>query len=388
MPQDLVPGIRKFVISESVIGDGAIAIAGHSARNLMAKRALLVTDPGILATEHVGRVCEQLELEGIAVTLFSGVSPNPRDHEVMAGVALGHDVGCDIIIVVGGGSPIDCAKGISIVLANGGHILDYEGVDKISRAGPPLICLPTTAGTSADVSQFAIITDTLRKVKVSIISKLVVPDLAIIDPRITVSMPPYLTACTGVDVMTHAFEALVSTAHWHLTDLLAIDAIRLVNSHLDTAVRQPENIDARTGMTLASMEAGYAFSNVSLGAVHAMAHSLGGMLDLPHGECNALLLEHVVRYNYATCGERYDRASAALGIDLRGLDASARRDRLVSALSALRTSVGVRGSLAERGVTPQHFRALAELAHRDPCILTNPRKASVADLEAIYGDAL
>ena len=388
MAQDLVPGIRKFVVSESIIGDGAVAIAGHAAHNLLAKRALVVTDPGVMATGHVDRVCEQLASESIAVTLFSGVTPNPRDYEVMAGVEIGREVGCDIIIVVGGGSPIDCAKGISVVLANGGHILDYEGVDKISRAGPPLICLPTTAGTSADVSQFAIITDTARKVKISIISKLVVPDLAIIDPRITMSMDPYLTACTGVDVMTHAFEALVSTAHWHLTDLFAIEAIRMVNGNLDTAVRQPLDIDARTGMTLASMEAGYAFSNVSLGAVHAMAHSLGGMLDLPHGECNALLLEHVVRYNYSTCGERYDRAAAALDLDLRGLDATARRDRLVGALRTLRTEAGVRGSLADRGVTAQHFRTLAENAHRDPCILTNPRAASVADLEAIYGDAL
>jgi alcohol dehydrogenase class IV len=388
MASILIPGLRKFMVSECIVGEGAIALAGRSARNLAARHVLVVSDPGVVATGLVDKVLTQLREEGIASTLFSAVSPNPRDHEVAAGVKLGQTCDCNLIIAVGGGSPMDCAKGIAVVLANGGDVRDYEGVDRIVRPGPPMICIPTTAGTAADISQFAIVTDTSRAVKIALISKMLVPDLALIDPGCTCTMDAQLTACTGIDALTHAMEALVSTAHWSFTDLCACDAIRLVNHHLAQAVNDGANMEARAGMTLASTQAGYAFSNVSLGAVHAMAHALGGLLDLPHGMCNALLLEHVVRFNHASAPETYARAAEALGLDLRGLTEPERRERLCAALRHLRMDCGLVGGLEERGMHRSHLPALAAIAHRDPCLATNPRIASAADLEAIYAEAL
>lgn len=192
---------------------------------------------------------------------------------------------------------IDCAKGIGVASTNRKHMLEFKGVDHVPIPGPPFIAIPSTAGTSADVSQFAIINDTDRRCKFAIISKSVVPDVALIDPTTTTTMDPYLTACTGMDALVHAIEAFVSTAHSPLFDIHALEAIRLVCKHLPFAIRNPQDAEARGGMMLASLEAGLAFSNASLGAVHAMAHSLGGYLDLPHGECNVLLLDHVVAFN-------------------------------------------------------------------------------------------
>ncbi len=196
---------------------------------------------------------------------------------------------------------MDCAKGIGIVSTNRKNILDIEGIDNVPIPGPPLICIPTTSGTSADVSQFAIINDTVEKRKIAIISKTVVPDVALIDPLTTLTMPAYLTACTGIDALVHAVEAYVSTANSPLLDLHALEAVRLVCTNLPQVLAAPTDLELRGKMTLASLQAGLAFSNASLGAVHAMAHSLGGLLDLPHGECNALLLDHVVNFNYPRC---------------------------------------------------------------------------------------
>ena len=225
-------------------------------------------------------------------------------------------------MAVGGGSVIDCAKGIGIVSSNRRHILEFVGADRIPTPMPPVVCVPTTGGTSADLSQFAIFTDLVARTKVAIVSKAVVPDVSLIDPRTLTTMDRYLTACTGMDALVHAFEAFASNAHSPLTDLHALEAIRLVRTSLPACIRDPSDLDARGRMMLASLEAGLAFSNASLGAVHAMAHSLGGALDLPHGECNSILLSHVVAFNFSTASERYDRIGEAMGLDWRGLGAN------------------------------------------------------------------
>ncbi|NJD05462.1 MAG: iron-containing alcohol dehydrogenase, partial [Methylococcaceae bacterium] len=199
--------LRKFVAPEFIFGVGARHRAGLCARNLNAKRVLIVTDEGVVAAGWLSELLDDLAAEAIDTRVFREVTPNPRDHEVMAGVEVYRSTGCDVIIALGGGSVIDCAKGIVVVAANGGHILDFEGVDTIPLPGPPLICIPTTAGTAADISQFAIISDVARRTKIAIISKTVVPDMALVDPATTLSMPPYLTACTGLDALTHAIEA-------------------------------------------------------------------------------------------------------------------------------------------------------------------------------------
>ena len=380
--------MRKFVAPEFIFGVDARRRAGFYARNLQSRRPLVVTDPGIIAAGWVGELLADLDECGLQAALFSAVTPNPRDFEIMAGAALYRDEGCDVIVAIGGGSAIDCAKGIGIVVGNGGHILDYEGVDRIPRPGPPLICIPTTAGTAADISQFAIVNSCDRRCKVAIVSKSVVPDVALVDPETTTTLDPYLTACTGLDALTHAIEAYVSTASSPFVDIHALAAITLIRDNLLLAVAQPGDLEAREHMMLASLQAGLAFSNASLGAVHAMAHSLGGYLDLPHGESNALLLEHVLRFNYPYAEERYRRIGELLGVEPGGSSSAAQCERIAASLAELRLACGICGGLSARGVTAGVIADLAQPVVRDACIFTNPRRVSQADVETLYAEAL
>jgi len=306
----------------------------------------------------------------------------------MAGAEAFARCGCDALVAVGGGSAMDCAKAIGIVTANGRHILEFEGVDNVDRPGPPLLCVPTTAGTGAEVSQFAIVTDTTRKVKIAIASKTLIPDAALIDPDVTVTMEATLTAHTGLDALTHAMEAYVSNAHGPMTDLLALEAVRLIQANLLRAMKAPDDIEARGGMLLASLYAGMAFSNAILGAVHAMAHSLGGLLDLPHGLCNAILMDHVADYNYESTPLRYERLGKLLGArfgdDTPGAD---KKSAVLGAIRDFKRAAGVTMGLADLGVGSETVRELAQKALDDPCMLTNPRQPTVTDIETIYENA-
>ena len=380
--------MRKFVAPEFIFGVGARRRVGYFARNLMARRVLVVSDAGVIAAGWLEQVLADLDEVGIESVVFKDLTPNPKDHEVMAGAAVYARERCDVIVAVGGGSAIDCAKAIGIVHSNRCDVRDFEGADRVGMPGPPLICIPTTAGTSADISQFCIVVNSDEHYKMAIISKTVVPDVALVDPETTLTMDPYLTACTGVDALTHAVEAYVSTASSPIVDVHALAAIRLIWSNIETAVAQPDNLAARENMLLGSLQAGLAFSNASLGAVHALAHSLGGFLDLPHGECNALLLEHVVRFNMATAPERYHAVGEAMGFDARGLSAKERAVRIAGEISALRKRLGIVDGLAARGVRSADIAELADHAVRDACIVTNPRHASAADVRAIYGEAI
>ncbi len=380
--------MRKFVAPEIVFGVGARRRAAFYAHNLYARRVLVVSDPGVAAAGWLDELLQLFAEEGIDAAVFQGVSPNPKDGEVMAGVEVYRQAGCDIIVALGGGSVIDCAKGIGIVSANGGHILDYEGVDVIPAPGPPLLCIPTTAGTSADISQFAVFADLERRTKITIISKTVVPDVALVDPETTLTMDPTLTACTGLDALTHGIEAFVSTASSPVVDVHALAAIRGVKENLLAAVADPADLAARERMMLASLQAGIAFSNASLGVVHAMAHSLGGYIGLPHGECNALLLEFCIDFNFPAAEDRFQQVGAALGLDFRGLGAAERQRRILDDLRELRKAAGIQDGLSTRGIGSGQIGDLAEYAMRDPCIFTNPRRASAADLRALYGEAL
>ncbi|OPY30208.1 MAG: L-1,2-propanediol oxidoreductase [Methanocella sp. PtaU1.Bin125] len=371
-----------------MFGAGAVSLAGRYARNLGAGKVLVVTDHKVRKLAVTDHVLGSLENAGVNYSLFYEVSPNPTAGEVMAGAAVYKAEGCNMIVAVGGGSPMDCAKGIGIVSANNRPVLDFAGVDNVPLPGPPLICVPTTAGTSADVSQFAIIRDPVEKRKVAIVSKTVVPDVALIDPLTTLTMDPQLTACTGMDALTHAIEAYVSNAHSPLTDLHAYEAIRLLRQSLPQVVARPGDQDIRARVMLGSLEAGLAFSNASLGAVHAMAHSLGGLLDLPHGACNAALLPLVVDYNFASDPERYSRIGIALGLDMAGKGLPERKAAIVNDLIRLQHDVSIRSGLSGMGVRRDDIPVLTARTMEDPCLVTNPRRPSSADIEVIFEHAL
>lgn len=380
--------LRKFVAPEFVFGDGSIDLVGRYAANFGARKVLLVTDGGVTQAGWSGRVADSLVASKIEPVMFSAVSSNPRAEEVMHGVDLFRVSGCDLIVAVGGGSPMDCAKGIGIVSSNNGHVLDYEGIDKVPAPGPPLICIPTTSGSSADVSQFSIITNLQERVKIAIISKTVVPDVSLIDPTTTLTMDNFLTACTGIDALVHAVEAFVSTAHSPLFDLHALEAIRLIHGNLLAVLNNPADLELRSRMMQASLEAGLAFSNASLGAVHAMAHSLGGYLDLPHGECNAILLDHVMAFNFPEAGERYVRIGEAMQLDLRGRTLKNKRAAILAEIVRLKKAAGITHSLSDHGASRSDVPHLARKAIQDPCMVTNPMRVNQRDIEVIYEEAL
>ena len=380
--------LRKFVAPEFVFGEGARKLAGQYAKNLGARRVLLVTDPGVIAAGWLDEIIPSIGAEGLSYTVFSAVSSNPRAEEVMAGAEVYRNEGCNAIVALGGGSPMDCAKGIAIVSTNHRHILSFEGVDKVEAPMPPLICIPTTAGSSADVSQFCIINNTQDKVKIAIVSKAVIPDLALIDPVVTVTMDPYLTACTGMDALTHAIEAFVSTGSSLITDLHALEAARVVSHNLIEAVKRPDDVERRSRIMYGSLESGLAFSNAILGAVHAMAHSLGGLLDLPHGECNSVLLDHAIAFNFDAAADKYCTIGEAMGLDLRGMSTTDKKKAILAFINNLKKSVGIDGTLGKMGVKTSDIPGLAQKAAKDVCMYTNPRAACVGDIETIYREAL
>ncbi len=379
--------LRKFVAPEFVFGVGARKLSGRYLDNLGIKKVLIVTDEGVKNAGWLDKITISLEERDIDYVIYDNVSPNPRDYEVADGSDIYLKNKCSGIIAIGGGSPMDAAKGIGIVSSNGGNILDYEGVDEIKTSIPPLVCVPTTSGSSADVSQFAIITDTKRKVKIAIISKAVVPDVSLIDPETATTMDKDLTAATGLDALTHAVEALVSNASSPITDINATQGIKLVFDNLLNAIANPYDIKAREGMMLASLFAGLAFSNASLGAVHAMAHALGGLLDLPHGKCNAILLPHVMRANFDSEVDKFLKIGDILNLYTINTPLSQKKEAILNKVSSLVEKAGITQTLKELKVTKEDIESLSENALNDACIVTNPRDLNKNDLKEIYESA-
>ena len=380
--------LRKFLIPEFIFGIDAIKLAGQYARNLGANKVMVVTDPVVTAAGWVNEVLISLDHENIPFVIFSNVSPNPRDFQVMTGVEEYKRERCDAIIAVGGGSVMDCAKGIGIVAANKQHILSYEGVDRVPVAIPPLICIPTTGGSSADVSQFAIINNTAEHVKIAIISKSVVPDIALVDPVTLTSLDSLLTAYTGIDALVHAMEAYVSNASSVFTDMHALKAIELIGDHLMDSIHHPLNVELRGKIMLGSLHAGLAFSNASLGCVHSMAHSLGGFLDLPHGKCNALLLPQIIEFNYNSAPEKYEMIGQLLGVTKSSSVFREKRKALLDYTFRLLEEAGITNTLQDEGVKKEDISTLAGKAIKDPCNATNPRKPTENDLEVLFKEAM
>lgn len=380
--------IRKYVIPELIFGKGSLELLPQYAVNFNSQKIFIVTDQGVIDAGWLDRVTSQFDTFGMEYVIFSNLQSNPRDIDVMEGAQRYAESNCDVIVALGGGSPIDCAKGIGIVSTNKKHILDFEGVDNVDVPGPPLICIPTTAGSAADVSQFAIINNSSEKVKMAIISKSMVPDVALIDPATTTTMDSYLTICTGMDVLVHAIEAYVSLASSPLTDVHALKAIHLIKKYLPQVLHNLEDLKNRERIMLASLQAGLAFSNASLGAVHALAHSLGGFYDYSHGECNGLLLEYVVAYNYEYSPKRYDKIGDIFGVNNSNASTKERKSNLINSLRIFREEIGLGGTLGDRGVCKKDIIKLAHKAILDPCMLTNPRRPELHEIEVLYEEAL
>ncbi|WP_000874702.1 iron-containing alcohol dehydrogenase, partial [Acinetobacter baumannii] len=339
-----------YIPCVSLFGPGCAKEIGTKAQNLGAKKALIVTDEGLFKFGVADLIASYLTEAGVASHIFPGAEPNPTDINVHNGVNAYNENGCDFIVSLGGGSSHDCAKGIGLVTAGGGHIRDYEGIDKSKVPMTPLIAVNTTAGTASEMTRFCIITNTDTHVKMAIVDWRCTPLIAIDDPKLMIAKPAGLTAATGMDALTHAVEAYVSTAANPITDACAEKAITMISQWLQPAVANGENIEARDAMSYAQYLAGMAFNNASLGYVHAMAHQLGGFYNLPHGVCNAILLPHVCEFNLIACPDRYAKIAELMGVNTHGLTVTEAAYAAIDAIRKLSSSIGIPSGLTELGV--------------------------------------
>lgn len=379
--------IAKFHTPEVIIGAGALAEVPHAALGLGVRHLLIVSDRGIVGTRWYPELADRLRAEGLAVSSFTGVSPNPRAHEITAALEQYDAARCDGIVALGGGSVIDAAKGVAILAANGGHILEYEGIDRARRPLPPLVAAPTTSGSGSDVSQFCIVNDADRRTKVTIIGRGLVPDISVIDPRVLATMPPEVAAQSGMDAIAHCIEAYASIAHSRLTDVAALSAITTAWHAIERLVDDPASAEAGLDMAHASLQAGMAFTNAILGATHAMSHPVGGLCDAPHGAINAVLLPHVIRFNAEVDPAPYVELAHAVGLPA-ATSAHATADRFADEVARLAARVGLPATLGEVGVSESHLAVLTRNALADACMSTNPRQPTSAQVMAIYREAL
>lgn len=379
---------KFFMPTLSLMGEGCLEQLKAEITSLGFKKALIVTDKNLYEvklTDHITELLNEIEVE---YAVYSEVKPNPTVSNVEDGIKVFTDNKCDFVISFGGGSSHDAAKAIALVLENGGKIEDYEGVDKSAKMQKPLIAINTTAGTASEMTVFTIITDEKRHVKMTIVDKHIIPIIAVNDPLVMHAMPKGLTAATGMDALTHAIEAYVSTAATPVTDACAQKAIELIASSLEDAVADGTDNLARENMAYAEYLAGMAFSNASLGYVHAMAHQLGGFYDLPHGVCNAVLLPHVQNFNKKVCAERLGDVARFIGIDTTGMDHLQAADSAIEYIKQLNSRIGIVSGLAELGVNESDFNTLTENALKDACGLTNPIQPTFAEVVSLFKAAM
>jgi alcohol dehydrogenase len=386
-PAPLRGRVSKFVIPEVIFGVGTLAEVGGAVRRVGGRRPMLVSDPGVLAAGWVERAVPYLDDVGVEWRLWHDLTPNPKDVEVQAAFESYVESGCDALLAIGGGSCIDLAKAVAIISGNGGQILEYEGIDQATSPIPPMVMVPTTGGSGSDVSQFCVVTDTRRRFKATIGGRALVPEISVTDPELLTTMSAELTAYTGIDALSHAIESLVSEACDFLSKGLAIAAIEGIVEHLPVAVEDPLDLAAREGMARASLQAGMAFTNALLGATHAIAHQIGGALDLPHGLLNAILLPHVMRFNAETHADRYVDVAGALGVATDGLEAVAAAEQAIERVEEFSRALGIPTGLNAIGVDPADFDTFAQNALRDTYIATNPRPVSEDDVRRICSAA-
>ncbi|PKG55896.1 MULTISPECIES: iron-containing alcohol dehydrogenase [unclassified Shewanella] len=373
----------------SMMGPDAIKQLGSELQARNFKKALIVTDKALVDIKLVDRLTDELSAHDIAFAIFDGVQPNPTEKNIEQGLEILKIQDCDFVVSFGGGSSHDCAKGIALVAANGGHIRDYsKGVHLSAKPQLPLVTVNTTAGTAAEMTIFAIVTNEEDETKYPIVDKNLTPIIAVNDSELMVAMPKFLTAATGMDALTHAIEAYVSTAATPITDASAIKAIELISMNLQQAVDNGEDRAARDAMQYGEYLAGMAFSNASLGYVHSMAHQLGGVYDLVHGLCNAILLPYVSRFNAVVSSERFADVAKAMGVDTTGMNAADAAEAGIVEIERLSASVGTAQKLADLGVKQDKLEFMAINALNDACSLTNPRKASTEEIINIFKQAM
>ncbi|WP_284561269.1 iron-containing alcohol dehydrogenase [Bacillus sp. T2.9-1] len=379
---------KNYVPSTNLMGRGCLQEVGPQIEELGVKRALLVTDAFLNKSGIVAKVKKVLDETEIEYVVYAEVKPNPTTANVYKGVEAYKENECDFIVSVGGGSPQDTAKAIGLYVTNGGDIREYEGVGKTSKKSVPIVAINTTAGTSSEFTINYVITDEERQVKMVMVDKNCLVTISVNDPVLMVDKPAALTAATGIDALTHAIEAIVTPGAYAVTDATALAAVEKIFTYLPRAVKDGHDIEAREQMVYVMFLAGVAFNNAGLGFVHAMAHQLGGVYDLPHGVCNAMLLPIVERENARRDPHKFPAIAKAIGISIEGKTDSQCAEEVIAAIIKLCQTVGIPAKLSELGVDEVDLDKLANFALVDACAPGNPFQPTKEEVISMFKEIL
>ncbi|MGH9433178.1 MAG: iron-containing alcohol dehydrogenase [Terriglobia bacterium] len=376
--------------TQIIFGSGAVNKIGESLEGLGKKRPLVVTDAGVVKAGLVERALAPLKSLNLESVVFDQVEPNPTENSVLPGVEVYYRQGCDSIVAVGGGSPLDAAKAIRLKTTHALPLEQYDdlrdGWKQITANMPPMLAVATTSGTGSEVSRSTVITLKSTSRKTVIFSQHLMPTIAIDDPDLTLGLPPHLTAATGMDAMTHNLEAYLSTPFQPICDAIALKGVELAGRYLRAAVHDGKNPEARSQMMMASIMGAVAFQK-GLGSTHSLAHPLSTVAGLHHGLSNAIMLPHVMRFNLPAVESRLADLAAALGIEVRGLSPRAAAEAAIEAVERLNADIGIKPRLRDHGVDDQMFAAMASKAMEDGCRLLNPRPTDLKDMEQLYRQA-
>ncbi|PAF32969.1 iron-containing alcohol dehydrogenase [Paenibacillus sp. 7516] len=373
-----------YVPPVNLMGRGCLQEAGKMIQDMDIRKALVVSDRQLISSGVAEQVLSILRKSGLDYVVYDEVQPNPTCHNVHEGLKVYQEHECDAIISIGGGSPQDAAKAIGIVATNGGHIRDYEGLHQSHHKSVPLVAINTTAGTSSEVTINYVITDEERKVKMVMVDRNSLVSLSVNDPELMLSKPASLTAATGMDALTHAVEAMVTPGGFTVTSATAAAAVELIFEYLPRAVRDGSDLEAREHMTYACFLGGMAFNNAGLGYVHAMAHQLGGVYDLPHGVCNAMLLPHVEEMNAKHVPGKFRHIAKAIGMNVKDRSDEECSMFVIDAIRQLSREVGIPERLSELGVTDPDLELLADNAMKDACAPGNPYQPSREEVMELF----
>ena len=383
--------INRFVLNEvSYFGPGARKVLPQEIKRLGLHKAFVATDKELIKFGVAGKVLSVLEEASIPYEVFSEIKPNPTVSNVKAGVKAYAESGADFILAIGGGSSIDTAKAIGIITNNPefSDVVSLEGVADTRRKSVPVIALPTTAGTAAEVTINYVITDEQNQKKMVCVDPNDIPAIAIVDAELMYTLPKGLTASTGMDALTHAIEGLITKGAWEMSDMFEIKAIEMINRYLETAVNNPSDAEARNGMAVAQYIAGMAFSNVGLGVVHGMAHPLGAIFDIPHGVANALLLPTIMEFNMPAALDKYVEIAKAMNVYAAGMSKEEAAQAAVKAVKELSLRIGIPQHLTELGITENDLDRLAAAAVADVCTPGNPREVNKEIILELYKKVL
>ncbi|MBO5677521.1 MAG: lactaldehyde reductase [Bacteroidaceae bacterium] len=383
--------INRFILNEvSYFGPGAREVLPKEIARLGFKKAFVATDKDLIKFGVADKVLKVLADAGIPYEVFSDIKPNPTTANVKAGVAAFAASGADFIIALGGGSSMDTAKAVGIITNNPefADVVSLEGVADTKKKSVPIIALPTTAGTAAEVTINYVITDEANEKKMVCVDPNDIPVMAIVDAELMYTLPKSLTAATGMDALTHAIEGLITKGAWEMSDMFELKAIEMIARYLETAVNEPQNAEARNGMAVAQYIAGMAFSNVGLGVVHGMAHPMGAIFDIPHGVANALLLPTIMEFNMPAAVDKYVQIAKAMDVYSAGMSKEEAAQAAVDAVRALAIRVGIPQHLTELGINEGDLDRLATAAAADVCTPGNPRDVNKEIILDLYKKVL